>query len=692
MFPLHYHLRSLFRQWPWKKVKGRGTLRVRLEGSIDIEPSSPPSPFGGNPDRELITSLPDLFNLFQYAAYDPRVQSILINIERLSVGYATLQEIKRMMHLFRQSGKALIGYCSAGAEKELFLGLACDELYIPPDGGLDLRGFSTAATFVRGVFDKIGIEPQVQRIGKYKSFGDTFNRTAISEAQREVLSSLLTESSEFWAHTIAKELNKSVDEVKAIWGDTGYKTVNHWRDSGFISGTRYLDQVEEMLALRNAENETAIPFHLSVLCALSEDMKTNYSHALQERLDQFKADLQDFDLTRDFEKYPRRNPHANISNEVNKTTDSILRAAALVSSSRRQLKALPALVYLRKMRKGSKILRGLMVKEFPFGPRIAIINAAGGINTGKSSKQGVGGKTLGSETLISLVRRAREDPNIKAVVIRVDSPGGSALASDLMWREIRQLSKVKPVVASMVNVAASGGYYISMACDYILAEELTITGSIGVVTSKFNAEVLNRRIGYNSETLSRGRYAEVLSTTRGFTEEEETYFEDGAMAAYRSFTTKAAASRSMSIEQMQEVAQGRVWTGRQALEIGLVDEIGGLWSALNVAARLAGLPLIGGRDGKPTSNDCLTFLTAAHSDVRVDVLREPSQGLQLPFPLLSSILSSLTPSSRSGPQAVVDEAFSDFVKQPNSSSLLAFLSALGINEGALLDVLQRYLL
>lgn len=138
-----------------------------------------------------------------------------------------------------------------------------------------------------------------------------------------------------------------------------------------------------------------------------------------------------------------------------------------------------------------------------------MINAAGGINSGKSSRGGPTGRTLGSDTLISMVRRARFDPSVKAVVLRIDSPGGSALASDLMWREIRLLSREKPVVASMVNVAASGGYYIAMACDCIFAEELTITGSIGVVTSKFNVGELNKRIGYGVETVSRGRYAEV---------------------------------------------------------------------------------------------------------------------------------------------------------------------------------------
>jgi protease-4 len=172
------------------------------------------------------------------------------------------------------------------------------------------------------------------------------------------------------------------------------------------------------------------------------------------------------------------------------------------------------------------------------GARIAVINAVGGIQSGKSGNSGLTGKSLGSDTLIEMVRMAKLDNGIKGVVLRVDSPGGSALASDLMWREIRALSKEKPVIASMVDVAASGGYYISMACDLILAEEFTITGSIGVVTSKFNLQKLNEKIGYNTEVISRGRYAEILASNRGFTDEEAAYFEEGAQKAYRSFITK----------------------------------------------------------------------------------------------------------------------------------------------------------
>lgn len=216
-----------------------------------------------------------------------------------------------------------------------------------------------------------------------------------------------------------------------------------------------------------------------------------------------------------------------------------------------------------------------------------------------------------------------------------------------MWREIRLLSREKPVIASMVDVAASGGYYIGMACDQIVAEDLTVTGSIGVVTAKFNAQELNRKIGYVVETVSRGRYAEILSTSRGFTEEEDSYFADGARQAYLSFITKAAASRNMTVEGMNEVAQGRVWTGAQAKRRGLVDHSGGLWRSLQIAASMAKLEING----------------TSPSTLRIQTLREPRSGFMLPFASLlgMSFDSGSTTGSRlsadmSGPLVICDDA------------------------------------
>ena len=455
----------MWRQYPWKKIKGKIILNIKLGGSLSLESSltggGPFSNLGRPPPDALeISSLTDFQTLMSYAAHDPRVTSVLIQLSGFNCGYAKLEEARRSIRYLRQSGKEVFAYAAAGAEKEVFLALECSAFFIPPDGGLDLRGFTGAATFVRGVFDKLGIEPQVQRIGKYKSFGDTFNRTQISDAQREVISSLLMESSDFWADSVAEKLGRSSEEVKQLWNDTNVKSPFDFKTLGYLTGVKYLDQVERFIISKYKidHNETF------------DDTEIEIS------LVDYRSP--DYQLEREFEIQPRRDFF-----EVRNDTEIM---EAEMKRTKKNVKKLPRLFpaksYLRKMRRGSRILPNLRMKEMRGGPRVAIINAVGGIGTGKSSKNGPNGQSLGSDTLIELVRKVRADKNIKACVIRVDSPGGSALASDLMWREIRQLSKFKPVVASMVDVAASGGYYISMACDKIVAEEFTVTGSIGVVT------------------------------------------------------------------------------------------------------------------------------------------------------------------------------------------------------------------
>ena len=168
------------------------------------------------------------------------------------------------------------------------------------------------------------------------------------------------------------------------------------------------------------------------------------------------------------------------------------------------LKTLNSQSYLRKMIYGFQLLHNLPIIERTHGPRIAIINAVGAINTGES-EQG----SIGSDTMIDYLQYVKHDPRIKAVILRIDSPGGSALASDLVWREIRALSQIKPVVASMVDVAASGGYYFAMGCDQIVAEELSVTGSIGVVMMKYQMKELFKKLGIERESVSIGKFAEV---------------------------------------------------------------------------------------------------------------------------------------------------------------------------------------
>ncbi|KAJ1430440.1 peptidase family S49-domain-containing protein [Ochromonadaceae sp. CCMP2298] len=603
---------NLWRQLPWKKFEGKAVLKIRLGGDLSIE--SAPSgglPFSGKKDLEPVSSLADLSTLLLYGAYDPRVKGVFVELGPLACGYAKLKEARRMLEFFKQSGKEIIGYSESASEKELYLSLGFSEFYIPPDGSLDLRGFSASATFIRGVFDKIGIEPQVQRIGKYKSFGDTFNRTTIAEAQREVISSLLTEASDFWVDSVARDANRTAQQIRALWAEAKVQSPRDYQAKGLITGVKYFDQVEEIVTRRFSEARR--PNFLQKLVQAFSRVSPN---ATEE--DQKYADIvADFDVETEFVRFPRRDSRVTDPKDPKdpKEEKKKERARAVV---------VPKLVtgggYLKRMRNGARILSGLPLKETRKGPRIAIINAVGGISSGESGS-GLNGKTLGSATLIGLLRGARADPSIKAVVLRVDSPGGSALASDVMWRELRRLAREKPVVASQVDVAASGGYYLSMGCDEIVAEELTVTGSIGVVASKFNLQKLNEKLGLASETISIGRYAEVFSTSRGFTEEEASFFEQNAQTFYKSFITKAARSRSMEVDAMHEVAQGRVWTGRQGLQRGLVDHMGGLWKALEVAAQLSGLHV--DRKGNPIENP--TYM--------VQTFKEPSKGLSLPFGL-----------------------------------------------------------
>src|SRR5829696_3606152 len=221
------------------------------------------------------------------------------------------------------------------------------------------------------------------------------------------------------------------------------------------------------------------------------------------------------------------------------------------------------------------------------GPRVAVIYAAGIIASGKSSYDGPGGAVVGSDTIVEYLRKARADSGVKAIVLRIDSPGGSAIASDVIWREVVLTRNQKPLIASMSDVAASGGYYIAMPAHAIVAEPSTLTGSIGVVLTKFVIDGTLKKLGMNMEGVSRGKYAEMYSPIRPFSPEERTRMMENMQATYDTFVEKAAQGRNTTPEKIDAIGQGRVWTGRQAKEIGLVDELGGLDRAVALAKQRA---------------------------------------------------------------------------------------------------------
>lgn len=224
------------------------------------------------------------------------------------------------------------------------------------------------------------------------------------------------------------------------------------------------------------------------------------------------------------------------------------------------------------------------------GPRIAVIYAAGGITGGRSGYDPVNGPVVGSDTLIDYIRQARHDSSVRAIVLRVDSPGGSSIASDAIWRELtiaKQERADRPLIASMSDLAASGGYYIAMPAQVIVAQPSTLTGSIGIFGGKFVTGGVYEKLGAHIDATSIGRNAEMNSPARKYNPEELTKLQEQLQAFYDQFVEKVADARHSTPEKIDALAQGRVWTGRQAKQNGLVDQLGGLERAIAVAKQRA---------------------------------------------------------------------------------------------------------
>jgi len=235
-----------------------------------------------------------------------------------------------------------------------------------------------------------------------------------------------------------------------------------------------------------------------------------------------------------------------------------------------------------------RYLQGGRSFGFETRPRIALIYAVGEIVAGESRSGGLG-ELAGSDTVAAALRDARTDTTIRGIVLRVDSPGGFGPAADVIWREVQLARRAKPVIVSMGDYAASGGYYIAMGSDGIVAQRGTITGSIGVFSGKFNLRGLYDKIGLSRDVLTRGAHADIYSEYRPWTEEERTRIRAQMKAFYEDFVKRVAEGRKMSPEDVDAVAQGRVWSGAEALEHGLVDKLGGLDDAVALAKTKAGI-------------------------------------------------------------------------------------------------------
>jgi signal peptide peptidase SppA, 67K type len=482
------------------RVADNSVLVLKVEGAMpDFVPEDPMRRFFGGDD----SSLTNLLTQIKKAKVDKRIGAILLEIEFSGAGWGKADEIRDAIADFRTSGKPAYAYMEYGANKEYYIATSCEKVFVAPPGDLFINGLAAEVMFFRGSLDKLGIEPDVFQIGKYKNAPDQFTRKEMSEAHKEVVNSMLDNLYGRIVNTIATTRKKTPDEVKAII-DNAPLGAKEAKDAGLIDGAFYRDEVE---------NE------------------------LKKRLG-FK----------DSDTLPK-----------------------IAGDSYREIR--PEAVGLNT------------------GERIAVIYASGAIGSGRSSDGPYGDQSVGSDTVAKAINDAAEDKSIKAIVIRVDSPGGSAYASDIIWHATENAKQKKPVVISMGDVAASGGYYIACNANRIVAEPSTITGSIGIFAGKPVMKGFYDWLGISNEYVLRGKMAGMFRESEKFTDEERKKFQEMISSTYyEDFVPKVAKGRGKNPEYIDSVAQGRVWMGDQAKERGLVDEFGGLDKAIEVAKGLANIP------------------------------------------------------------------------------------------------------
>jgi protease IV len=491
------------------KPKRLSVAHVQVKGSLP-EGAALPGLFG-----ETMETLDGLMRRLRQAEEDDKLSAVVIHVESLGVGWAKVNELRQAIGRVRKSGKPVYAYLESGMTHDYLVAAACDKVVLPSSGILMLPGVRAEVTFYKNLFDWLQIEPQMLRVGEYKSAAEPYSRSEMSPEFREEMTAVLDSFYEQIVAQIAESRKLPADKVKEAI-DVGVMTAAEAKERGLIDVVGYEEEIE----------------------ALVKNGDANATVRTQKGYGKKKLDT-------DF---------SGITGMV-------------------------------------KMMNLLMGVEEPqrrsTAPKIAVISAVGPIMSGASSSDLFGESTMGSSTMIKAIRQARDDETVKAIVLRVDSPGGSALASDLMWHELETVQK--PFVVSMGDVAASGGYYIAMGSDRIFAEPGTITGSIGVVGGKLAIEKFLAKFGVTTSIVQRGQNSGVLSMTTPFSDNERAAMQKLLNDIYAQFTAKAAAGRKMDVEKLEKLARGRIYTGVQAKEIGLVDEIGTLADAIAYAKKAAGL-------------------------------------------------------------------------------------------------------
>ena len=471
-------------------------LHLTLDQPIsDRTNENPFAGFAGGSFGEQAPGLNDILHNIQKAAKNENIIGIFLDISIIPSGIASIEEIRNELIEFKKSGKFIYAYSEAFSQPSYYLATVADKIYLHPTGMAELKGLRSEILFFKGTLDKIGVEPQVFRHGKFKSAVEPFIQDKLSDANREQIRTFIFS---IWNHMvdgIAKERKLTSAQIINMADNALVTNSTSAKEQKLVDDLKYRDEVLEILKTKaNAEAIDKIEF--TTIAQLGD-----------------------------------------VKEDREKSKD-----------------------------------------------KIAIIFAEGDIVDGEG-KEG----EVGSVEFSKALRKARLDDKVKAVVLRINSPGGSALASETIYREVVLTKKVKPVIVSMGNLAASGGYYIAAPADTIVASPNTITGSIGVFGLFFNAQKMVNNLGVTVDTVKTNKFADIGTGSRAVTAQEREIIQREIERIYDNFISRVAEGRKMSKADVDSIAQGRVWTGADAKRLGLVDVFGGLETALAIAAKKAKL-------------------------------------------------------------------------------------------------------
>jgi len=483
------------------QVEGNSVLLLKFDHQIVDRASKNPFEdldFGFFQGTKTV-GLNDILDCIRKAKTDDNITGIYLNPMDIQAGIGTVEEIRSALKDFKTSGKFIYAYGEYLTQKAYYLTTIADSLVLNPQGSVDFRGLGGERTFYKKALDKLGVEVQIIRHGKFKAAVEPFLLDKMSDENR-----LQTET-----------------YLKSIWNEMLTD----------ISASRKMG-VDEL-------NDIA-------------DMVASFR----------KADFAKQKNLVDRLKYKDQ-----VIDDLKKLTGT---------SEKNDVKAVDIFKYVKVPEKRAQ--QGLARNK------IAVIYAAGGIDTGTSEND------IKSEDLSRTIREARRDSSIKAIVLRINSPGGSAYGSEVIWREVKLAAETKPVIASMGDVAASGGYYIACAADTIMADRTTITGSIGIFGMIPNAEkLLEDKLGITQDVVTTNEHSDMISVTRPMTPFERDLMQQTIESGYETFISRVAEGRSLGKASVDEVGEGRVWAAVNAKEIKLIDLYGGLTDAIELAKKMAKL-------------------------------------------------------------------------------------------------------